>query len=323
MKKMKASTYNKYGGPEVLSISELPIPKCNASEILVKVKASTVNRSDCAMLTARPFIMRFFTGCFKPKNQVLGSDFAGDIVAVGDEVSSYKIGDKIFGFHDMGLSSHAEYLVIKQNAAIELMPNNCNYVQAAGLCEGAHYAFHFLDKLPLKRGFKILVNGGTGAIGSAIIQILKARGANITATARGEHLEIVRTLGAEKAIDYTQEDFTQIDETFDMVFDAVGKSTFMKCKRLLKPKGIYISSELGPFVQNIFYALCTPFFGGRKVIFPIPSNIPRSLSNMKRLFTEGKFDPLKDREYKLEEVAEAFFYVLKGGKVGNVFITQD
>lgn len=323
MKKMKASTYFKYGGPEVLSISELPIPSCDPSDILIRVRATTVNRSDCAMLTAKPFIMRFFTGCFRPKQPVLGSDFAGEVVDVGSSVSKFKSGDSVFGFHDMGLNSHAEYLVIKENAAIEKMPKSCSFIQAAGLCEGAHYAYFFLDKLKKIEGKRILVNGGTGAIGSALIQILKSRGAKITATSRTEHLEVIKSLGAEKSIDYTKEDFTKLDDKFDMVFDAVGKSTFGKCKHLLKQKGIYVSSELGPYIQNIFYALITPWFGGRKVIFPIPSDIKRSLAYMKGLFMERKFDALKDKEYPLEEISNAFAYVLSGQKVGNVFIVQD
>lgn len=320
---MKASTYKNYGSPEVLSITEVDIPTCGPHEVLVKVKAATVNRTDCAMLTAKPFIMRFFTGCFKPKKPILGTDFAGEVVGVGASVSRCKKGDKVFGFHDMGVSSHAEYLVIKEDAAIEKMPENCSYIQAAGLCEGAHYAYFFLDKLNIVEGQKILVNGGTGAIGSALIQLLKSRGAKITATSRTEHLEIVKKLGAEKSIDYTKDDFTNLEEQFDMVYDAVGKSTFGKSKHLLKPKGIYISSELGPYIQNIFLALVTPLFGGRKVIFPIPSDINRSLAYMKGFFEAGKFDPLKDRTYKLEEIADAFSYVLTGQKVGNVFIVYD
>ena len=320
---MKASTYKRYGNPEVLSISEVSIPTCISTEILVKIRASTVNRTDCAMLTAKPFIMRFFTGMIKPKNPILGTDFAGEVVEVGASVSEYKVGDKIFGFHDMGVSSHAEYLKIAQDSAIKKMPANCSFIQAAGLCEGAHYAYNCLSKLTITNDQKIMVNGGTGAIGSALIQILKSKGAIITATARTEHLEMVEKLGAEKVIDYTQIDFTDLDERFDFVFDVVGKSTFGKCKHLLIPKGIYISSELGPFSQNVFYALVTPLFGGRKVIFPIPSDVKKSLTYMKGLFEAEKFDALKDKEYRLEEVAAAFIYVLKGGKVGNVFVKHD
>jgi len=319
---MVASIYRKYGSPEVLSVAEYPTPVCNSQDILIKVKASTVNRTDCAMLTAKPFIMRFFTGLFKPKNQILGTDFAGEIVKIGDQITMFKVGDKVFGFHDSGLSSHAEYLKVSQDVPMLKMPSNCSYIQAAGLCEGAHYAYNFLNKIKIKKGHNIMVNGGTGAIGSAMIQILRSMGVKITATARTEHLDRVKALGANTVVDYTKENFTKSKDKFDFVFDVVGKSTFGECKSLLNPKGIYISSELGPYIQNIPLALFTPLFGGRKVIFPLPSDIKKSLLHMKGMFEKGEFDVLIDREYKLTEIADAFDYVLTGKKVGNVFITH-
>lgn len=319
---MRASVYSRYGSPEVLSISELPIPRCGTQEVLIKVKASTVNRTDCAMLTAKPFIMRFFTGFLKPKNKILGTDFAGEIVDIGDEVSGYKIGDKVFGFNDLGVSSHAEYLTLSQDAIIIHMPKKCSYIQAAGLCEGAHYAYNCLNKLTIRSGQKVFVNGGTGAIGSALIQILKSQGAIIKATARTAHIDIVKGMGVDEVIDYTKVDFTTLQEKFDIFFDVVGKSTYGKCKRLLTKKGIYISSELGPYIQNIPLALITPLFGGRKVVFPIPSDVEKSLLFIKGLFEKGEFDAMKDKEFKLENIAAAFSYALTGKKVGNVFVNH-
>lgn len=317
---MTSSTYNKYGSPEVLSIVETDMPTCGPNEILVKVKAATVNRTDCAMLTAKPFIMRFFTGCFKPKNPILGTDFAGDIVEVGSKVKQFATKDKVFGFHDMGVSSHAQYLRISKDNPILQMPTNCTYSQAVGLCEGAHYAYNTFKKLDIKEGQKILVNGGTGAIGSALIQMLKSKGAVITATARTQHLEIVNKLGAETVIDYSKDNFENLEDQFEIIFDAVGKSTFGKCKKLLTENGIYISSELGPWMQNIIFAFTTPIFGGRKVMFPIPSKIKASLLFVRGLFESQLFDPLIDREYSLNNISEAFEYVLTGQKVGNVIV---
>ncbi len=317
---MTASTYNKYGTSEVLSLSEIDMPTCGPDEILVKVKAATVNRTDCAMLTAKPWIMRFFTGCFKPKNPILGTDFAGDIVQVGTEVIEFSINDKVFGFHDMGVSSHAQYLKISKDKPILQMPTNCTYSQAVGLCEGAHYAYNTFKKIDVKAGQKILVNGGTGAIGSALIQMLKSKGAVITATSRTQHLEIVKKMGAETTIDYTKDNFEILEEQFEIIFDAVGKSTFGKCKKLLTKKGIYISSELGPWMQNVIFAITTPIFGGKKVLFHIPNKIKESLLFVRGLFEAQLFDPLIDREFSLDSIPAAFDYALTGQKVGNIIV---
>lgn len=317
---MKSSIYTKYGSPQVLSVLDVDMPVYASSEILIKVKATTVNRSDCAMLTAKPWIMRFFTGIMSPKNPVLGTDFAGEVIEIGAKVSQFNVGDQVFGFHDMGLSSHAEYLSISEGSAIVLMPSDCTYGQAVGLCEGAHYAYNGLNKLVIEKGQKVLVNGGTGAIGSAMIQMLKAMGAIVTTTARTEHLGMVKRIGADRVLDYTQVEFEELNDQFDIVFDAVGKSTFGRCKKILTRKGIYISTELGPGLQNIFYALVTPLLGGRKVIFPIPKDIKKSLIYAKKLFESKLFDPLLDREYFLSEIDDAFDYVLTGQKVGNVIV---
>ena len=265
---MKAIVYTKYGPPDVLQLKEVkkPIPKDN--EVLIRVYAATVNRSDCAMLRAKPFIMRFFTGLFKPNKPILGTDFAGTIEAVGKNVASLKIGEKVFGFDDGGLSSHAQYISLSKDNALTTMPNNMTYEQAAASIEGAHYAYNFINKVDIKHGQKVLVNGASGAIGSAAVQLLKYFGANVTAVCHRKDAVLVKSLGANKVIDYTKEDFTNSSEKYHFVFDTVGKSTFKKCKPLLVSGGVYMSSELGPMVQNPFLALITPIFGNRKVKFP-------------------------------------------------------
>lgn len=318
---MKAIIYHEYGSPDVLTLKEVekPIPKEN--ELLIKVSATTVNRTDCAMLRAKPFIMRFMTGLFKPKNPILGTEFAGKIDSIGKEVNTYKVGDKVFGFNDLGVSSFSQYLTIKADSSLAILPNNFSFEQVAGSIEGAHYAYNMLNKVDVKKGQKVLVNGATGAIGSAAVQLLTYFGTEVTAVCKGENTALVQSLGATKVIDYTKEDFTKTNETYSYIFDAVGKSTFAKCKPLLEADGAYISSELGPYVQNLYLPLITKFWGNKKVKFPYPSDINRSILLVKKLMEEGKFRAVIDRKFPLEETAEAFKYVEKGQKIGNVVIT--
>ncbi len=317
---MKAAVRTKYGPPEKLTVKEIAKPVPTDNQILVKVFATTVNRTDCAVLTGKPFIMRFFTGLFKPKSAVPGTDFAGVVEEIGKDVKSYRVGDKVFGFNDNGLPSQAQYMVVSEKESISIIPPNFSFDQAVASLEAAHYAFNFMNKVNLKTGQKVLVNGATGAIGSAAIQFLKYHGLHVTAVCHGKHVEKIKTLGPDKIIDYSTEDFTQINEKFDFVFDAVGKSTFFKCKRLLSEKGIYISSELGPYSQNIFLALAAPLMKKQKVIFPIPTNIKRSIQFIKELIEKEKFKPLIDRNYPLAQITEAYLYVDSGQKIGNVIV---
>ena len=326
---MKAIVYTKYGPPSVLKIKNVEKPAPKNNEVLVRVRATTVNRTDCANLRAKPFIMRFFMGLFKPKNPILGTEFSGDIEAVGKAVTSFKAGDKVFGFDDSGLSSYAEYMVISEDKALTTMPKNVTYEQAAASIEGVHYAYNFINKVDLKSGHKVLVNGASGGIGSATVQLLKYFDADVTAVCNTKNMELVKSLGASRIIDFTKEDFTKDNEKYDFVFDSVGKSSFGKCKPLLKSGGVYVSSELGWMVQNLFFAVITAIFGslplqaGKKVKFPYPPNIIRSLILIKKLMEEGKYKSVIDRKYPFEQIAYAFRYVEKGQKTGNVVITLD
>lgn len=284
---MKAIIYTRYGPPDVLEIKEVDKPVPAANEILVKVKAATVNRTDCAVLRAKPFIMRFGTGLLKPKKQIMGTEFAGEVEAVGAAVTLFKTGDRVFGFDDMVLSSYAQYLTIAENKGLAIIPDNIGYEQAAASCEGAHYAYNMINKTRLVSGQKVLVNGASGGIGSAAVQLLKYFGANVVAVCDTKNLELVKSMGADKVIDYTTSDFTKAGEKFDYIFDAVGKSSFGKCRPLLNDGGVYISSELGWMAENIFFALVTPLTGNKKVIFPIPKDIKGSVLLIKKLMEEG------------------------------------
>jgi NADPH:quinone reductase-like Zn-dependent oxidoreductase len=324
---MKAVTYNQYGPPEVLRLSEVEKPTPNPDQVLVKVNTTTVNRTDCASLRAKPFIMRFFMGLLKPKNPILGTEFTGVVEAVGLSADTFKVGDKVFGFADSGASSYAEYLVISKDKGVSTMPEDISFLKISGSIEGSHYAYNFINKVDLKEADNVLVYGASGSIGTAMVQLLKYFGADITAVCNTKNLELVKSLGAIKVIDYTTTDFTKTDEVFDFVFDCVGKSSFGQCKPLLKPGGTFISSELGWMCENLLFSLITALFGrlpwqtGKKVKFPYPPNIKRSILLVKKLIEEDKFRSVIDRVYSLEQIANAFRYVETEQKTGNVVIT--
>ncbi|MCP9199030.1 NAD(P)-dependent alcohol dehydrogenase [Gramella sp. GC03-9] len=317
---MKAAVRSQYGLPEVLTIEEIERPVAGDNEILVKVFATTVNRTDCANLTGKPYVVRIFTGITAPVKRIPGTDFAGEIVEVGKNVSDFRSGDRVFGFDDNGLSSMAEFTSIPVKKAITKIPEGISFEEAVASAEGAHYAINFINKVKLRAGEKALVNGGTGAIGSALIQLLKFFGLKVVATGPTGQLDKLKDLGVERLIDYKIDDFVQDNEKFDYVFDAVGKSDFGKCKRLLVDDGIYISSELGPYSQNPFLAITTTFSEGKKVRFPLPQNTTASLKLICGLLKSGDFRPLIDRSFDLQDVKEAFSYVMTGQKIGNVIL---
>lgn len=317
---MKAAVYTKYGPAEVIRIADVDTPVPKSNQILIKIHVTTVNRTDCGFRSAQYFITRFITGLAKPKKQILGCEFAGEVVAVGSEVTDFKVGDRVFGFDDADFGGHAEYKVIAANKAIALVPKKMKYEDVGPGTEGAMYALSYLQSVKVGKGSKILVHGATGAIGSAGVQLAKSMGAEVTATCRGKHMGIVKKLGAGKVIDYEKHDFTKIDDTFDLVFDSVGKSSYKRVKRLLKPSGIYCSSELGPYCQNPMLALWFGLTRSRRVIFPIPKGYKEKVELLAELHKTGKFKPLIDRTYQLKDIVKASEYVESGQKVGNVVI---
>ena len=318
---MRAAVQTRYGPPEVVRISEVEKPTAKENEVLVKVHATTVNRTDCACRAARPFFMRFFTGLTKPRATILGNEFAGEVEAVGSRVTSFKVGDKVFGYNEGPFGAHAEYLSIREDASLATMPANVTYEQAAPSTEGSHYALSHIRAAKIRRGQDVLVNGATGAIGSAAVQLLKSLGANVTAVCSTDNLGLVRGLGADRVIDYMAEDFTKDELRYDVVLDSVGKSSFSQCKRILKPRGIYLSSELGPHAQNPFLALVAPLHGGKKVMFPIPKHDRKMVGYLKDLIESGELKPVVDRTYRLDQIVEAYRYVETGQKIGNVVIS--
>lgn len=267
--------------------------------------------------------MHFTVGMFKPKKSIPGTDFSGTVEEIGEGVTEFKIGDRVWGFKDAVLSSQAEYLSLNVKGNIFKIPEGIDFKNAVASAEGAHYAYYFYNKVKDWDNCKVLVNGGTGAIGSAVIQMLKYKGAHVTASCREEHSERVLALGADIVIDYKTEDFTKLVGQFNYVFDAVGKSSFGACKSILKKDGVYISSELGPGNENIYLPLLTSLRKGKKVKFPLPLDVNESLGFISQLLTEGKFHPLIDKSYTLDEISQAYAYILSENKVGNVLIRFD
>jgi len=317
---MKAAIHTHYGPPEVVSIQEVDKPQPKDNEILIKVYATTVNRTDSGFRSAEYFISRFFSGLFHPKNKILGNEFAGQIEAIGKNVTKFNIGDKVFGYNDITFGAHAQFIVISEDGCVATMPKNLTYKEAAPISEGGHYALCDIRAAKIKAGQNVLVNGATGAIGSAAVQLLKYFGANVTAVCGTENVELVKSLGADVVIDYQTSDFTNTNQTYDFVFDAVGKSSYSKCKKTLTENGIYISTEFGKNGSNAFLALITPLLKGRKVLFPLPTVSKKDIEFLKDLVEKDFYKPLIDREYGLDKIVDAYNYVEKGQKRGNVII---
>ena len=319
---MKAAVYRRYGPPDVVRIAEVDRPTAGPHEVLIKVRAATVNRTDCGFRAAHPWIVRFFSGLTKPKATILGCEFAGEVEAVGADVRAFEPGDRVFGFSEDQFGAHAEYLTMPWDGAIATIPADLSFEDAAPSTEGSHYALSLITKAKIGSGHRVLVNGGTGAIGSAAIQLLKELGATVTAVADTQHLDLARGLGADRVIDRTVEDFTRDDHTYDVVLDAVGKSSFGRGKRLLEPRGIYVSTDLGPLSENPFLALVTPLLGRKRVMFPIPpKHSQQEVQRIKKLIEAGAFRPVVDRQYPLDRIVDAYRYVETGRKIGNVVIT--
>jgi NADPH:quinone reductase-like Zn-dependent oxidoreductase len=317
---MKAAVHTRYGPPEVVHISEVDKPAIGDNSVLVKVHATTVNRTDSGFRAAKPFLVRFLTGLRRPRATVLGGEFAGVVDAVGAGVTSFDVGDRVFGYS--GFGAHAEYVAMPAAGRIATIPENVTFEQAASGTEGSQYALALMHAARIRSGQDVLVYGATGAIGSAAVQLLKSMGARVTAVCATDHVDLVRNLGADRVVDYTAEDFTRDTQRYDAVFDAVGKSSFRRCRRLLKPRGTYLSPDLGTLSQNLFLALVTPLLGGRRVKFPMQQMSGRQLvRHVQGLIASGDFKPVIDRTYPLDRIVEAYRYVETGQKVGNVVLT--
>jgi len=316
---MRAVVHDRYGGPEVLRLEEVERPVPKEDEVLVRIHATTVNRSDCGMRGADPFFTRFFTGLRRPKRRILGMELAGEVEAVGAEVTEFDVGDQVFGVKGSG--AHAEYVCVRESAGLAHKPAGMAFEEAAAVCDGASIALACLGKADLREGRSILIYGASGSIGTAAVQLAKHFGAHVTAVCGTKALDFVSSLGADAVIDYTQEDFTTNGETYDVVFDSVGKHSFRRCRHSLKPGGIYIETDLGFMWHVPILALSTRWIGDKRVTLPIPKYSKEDVLFIKELIEAGKYRAVIDRTYQLEDVVEATRYVETGQKTGNVVLT--
>jgi NADPH:quinone reductase-like Zn-dependent oxidoreductase len=305
----------------VVRITEVEKPSAGDNELIVKVHATTVNRTDSGLRAAKPFFSRFVTGLRKPRGTVLGNEFAGTVETVGSGVTSFAPGDRVFGFSGFSgpFGGHAEYIRIREDSAVAAIPADLGYETVAAGTEGAHYALSNIRKAKITRDHKVLVYGATGAIGSAAVQLLKSMGATVTAVCATDSLTLVRSLGADRVVDYTAQDFTKDSQRYHVVFDAVGKSSFLRCRPLLRPGGIYLATEGG--IGFLLLILITALLPGKRVMFALPKLDQSVVQHLAALMESGQFKPVIDRTYPLEEIVPAYEYVETGQKIGNVVIT--
>ena len=329
---MKAIVYTEYGTPDVLKLTEVTKPAPKANEILVRVHATSVNFGDSMArnfiaVTPRTFNMpwlfwilaKLSFGLSKPKTTILGSEFAGEIEAIGNNVKRFKPGDQVFGYLGQSMGAYAEYLCMPENGCVAIKPANLTYEQAAVVPYGAIMALSLLRKANIQPKQKVLINGASGGIGSAAVQIAKHLGAEVTGVCGTPRLEFVKSLGADHVLDYTKQDFTQNGKMYDLIFDILGKSSFSRCRNSLKPEGIHLFASFK--MKQLFQMLWTSRTGSQRVICAIAPGSTEDLLSVKELIEAGKIKSIIDRCYPLEQAAEAHQYVETGQKKGNVALT--
>jgi len=313
---MKAVVHDRYGPPHVMRLEDVDRPVPREDEVLVKVRATTVTRSDAALRAAKPFFSRFFTGLRRPKRKILGTEFAGEVEAVGDAVTEFGVGDRVFGASIFG--AHAEFVRVRESGPIAHMPAGMTFEEAAAVSDGAILALNAMSPVAIGPGIKILVYGASGSIGTAGVQLAKHFGAEVTAVCDTRHVELVRSLGADEVIDYTKEDFRQNGVHYDVIFDAVGKHRFTRCKDSLKRGGAYLPTDGW---GNFAMAFSTRWLGEKKVRVAIPPRYKKEhVLLLKQLIEDGEYRAVIDRTYPLAGVVEATRYVETGQKTGNVVL---
>jgi NADPH:quinone reductase-like Zn-dependent oxidoreductase len=317
---MRAVVFDRYGPPEVQRLEDVEQPVPKEDEVLVKIHATTVTRSDCGIRSAKPWLIRLFFGLRRPKQRILGTELAGEVEAVGAAVTEFAVGDHVFGSTNSFKSgTHAEFICMKESAPLAHKPAGITFEEAAAVTDGVVLALMCLEAAHIRKGQKILVYGASGSIGTAGVQLAKYFETDVIAVCNTKNLEVVKSLGADRVIDYTQEDFTQNGETYDIIFDAVGKHSFRRCKASLKPGGAYVATD---GFRNLFLAVWTSRIGDKKALFPIPPHYTKkNVLFLKGLIETGKYRAVIDRRYPLEDVVEATRYVETQQKTGNVVLT--
>jgi NADPH:quinone reductase-like Zn-dependent oxidoreductase len=317
---LRAVVNTEYGGPDVLRVVDVDRPIPRPDEVLVEVHATTVNRTDCGFRAPWPWFIRLFAGLRRPRRTILGSEFAGVVVEAGSAVTQFAVGDEVFGANADRFGAHAEYVRVRERAPIAAKPQGMSFEEAAAVCDGAILAMTCLAWPHLRDGQRILIYGASGSIGTAAVQLAKHLGAHVTAVCDTANIEIVRSLGADEVIDRTVEDFATNGETYDVVLDAVGKRSFAQCKGSLDDGGSYVSTDLGPYSQNVPLMLWTRFVGPKKAMMPLPRYTKDKVLRLKELIEAGAYRAVIDRTYPLEQAADATRYVETEQKTGNVVL---
>jgi NADPH:quinone reductase-like Zn-dependent oxidoreductase len=321
---VRAAIAERYGSPDVIRLVDLPVPLPAPDEVLVRIHATTVNRTDLGVLTGSPPIARLFYGLTRPKHPVLGNEFAGVVEAVGDDVTGFAVGERVFGSDDARFGCHAEYKAVRDDRLIADMPVGFDFEDAAPGNEGASYALSNLRLGGIEEpGKRVLVYGATGAIGSAAVQLAAHFDAEVTAVCATEHVDLVRTLGAAHVVDYTADTLPPPGALYDIVFDAVGKTTYRTWKQAIVPGGVYVASDAGPGWRNLPLALWSRFAGDHRVAIALPTHSQERVRFFRGLMEAGEFRPLHDRTYPFDGIVDAFRYVATGEKVGNVVISME
>ncbi len=306
---------DRYGPPEVLRVEEVERPVPKDDEVLVRVRATTVTRTDCHMRSARPFLWRFMLGVRRPKRRILGLEFAGVVEEVGASVSELAVGDRVFGLRN---GSHAEYVCVREAGLIARVPDGMVLEEAAGVCDGMSQAIAALRAGRVGRGTRLLVYGASGSLGTGAVQLASYLGAHVTAVCNGKNVELVRSLGADEVVDYEREDFTRNGETYDVVLDAVGKHSFLRSRGSLVPGGLYVATDR---LYNFPLAYLTKWIGGKSVVFDVTGYRRDDVLLLRDLLEAERYRPVIDRTYPLEDVVEATRYVESWQKTGNVVLT--
>ena len=316
---MRAVVHDRYGPADVLHLEDVEPPVPAAHEVLIRIHATTMSRTDCALRAGEPYFSRFLTGVRRPKRRILGSDLAGEVVALGAAVTEFSVGDRVFGIKPWKFGAHAEFICVEEDAALSHMPANVTFDEAAAVCDGAILALNCLRPGKVRRGQSVLVNGASGSMGTAGVQLANALGANVTGVCSATNFELVRSLGAGDVIDYTRQDFTKDGRTYDVIFDAVGKLAFSRCRNSLKPGGVFLPTD---GMRNLLLTAWTARIGDRKVVFDIPPKFTKKdVIFLRELMEAGKYRAVIDRRYPLERVVEAAKYVELHQKTGNVVLT--
>jgi len=317
---MKAIVYTEYGSPDVLHLKEVAKPTPNENEVLIKIYATSVTSGDCRVRKADPFAIRFFNGLIKPKKiTILGNELAGEIEDVGKKVKLFRKGDQVFGQAGMSLGTNAEYICLREDAALAIKPANLSYEEAATIPFGGNTSLHFLRKGNIRSNQKVLIYSASGSLGTAAVQLARNFGTEVTGVCSTAKVELVKSLGADKVIDYTKEDFTKNGQTYDIIFDTTGKSPFSGCIKSLKPKGIYLRA-VHMSLSAILRGLWTSITSSKKIIGGVAIESKENLSYLRVLVEAGNLKPVIDRLYPLVQIVEAHKYVETGHKGGNVAI---